>query len=259
MNGQPKPKITTSQIIWVVACVILLTCLFLIGAWLFRPASEASSPLGKVPPGKVTEQEVNAPGFSPEGSRPASPVPRPPIAQQPPEANGAIPTPPALASGLPSQMAQQPGTPKKESPAAPAPAAPVVVPAPATAPPAKAPPGTAPAEAAKSPPAKVEMAKAPPPKDLAALPPKAEPKESPNLKGVWYLQVAAVSDKKRAQELQTQLKTKGFPSSQVTKEGGLYKVRIPYRDEGGARAAKKKLDGAGIQKGGDAFVVKPDK
>lgn len=269
MNGEPKPKLNSNQIIWVVACVVLITSLFLIGAWLFKPAGEGNGPERKAGPGAVTEQEVNTPGFAPEGVRPGAPAPSPtPGAQA--AANGPIPTPPSLARTTPppaSQPAQPSASatvppPAKDPLPAPSPG-PAVVAKGQPAPPAQpAPvPATRPspmhvelpkAEVSKSAPSKVEQAK--------SAGAKNEPGDSMTLKGsVWYLQVAAVSDKRRAQDLQKQLKGKGFPSSQVAMEGGLYKVRIPYKDEGGARAARKKLDSSGIKDASGAFVVKPEK
>jgi cell division septation protein DedD len=235
MNTDPRPRVTASQIIWIVACVVLITSLFLIGAWLFKPAEgakDAESPGG---PGGIQEQEVNATSFAPEGRRFGEPSP----AQQEamPPANALIPTPPALETRLPSQMAQE-----SRPPAAPA--------ATATKPP-------------EAPPSRAETPKEAPPAAAAPAKPSAEPsaaeKEKPAMKaGVWQLQVAAVSDKRQAQELQRKLAESGFPSAHLVHEGDLYKVRIPYKDEGGARSAKMKLEGAGIKGTEGAWVVKPE-
>jgi cell division septation protein DedD len=251
MNGESKPKVTMSQIIWIAACVVLLTSLFLIGAWLFKPSNEGG-PAGKTGPGTVTEQEVNAAAFTPEGKGPSSPQALPPPPQTPPPSNAIIPTPSALASRVPSQTASQAASPQPQAPAA-------IVSTPIIA--ASKPPSTTPK------PLEPEVTPAPKPEPKSPAKasekpkpePRAEPKEPVIAKGDWYLQVAAVSDKKRAVELQSQLKEKGFPSAPLVHEGTLFKVRIPYKDEGGARAAKKKLDGAAIKGTEGAFVVKPEK
>lgn len=243
MNGDPKPKVTPSQIIWVAACVVLLTSLFLIGAWLFK-SPEPEGPGGKNGAGEMTEQEVTPPAFMPEGQGAGAPQPLPSPSLETPPANGSIPTPASLAPRVPSQGTQKPIREPEKTDAPPLSATVV--------PPAKQgqPPGTGPAKTetppAKSPPSKVE-------KPAAGAKGGTAPRET------WFLQAAAVSDRKKAVELQKQLEAKGFPSAPLVREGTLYKVRIPYRDEGGARAAKKKLDDAGVRGTEGSFVIKPEK
>lgn len=235
MNTDPRPRVTTSQIVWIVACVVLITSLFLIGAWLFKPAEGARGTGETGGSGRIQEQELSAARFAPEGQRPGAPAAAPLEAMPP--ANVLIPTPPALETRLPSQMAQESGR-----------------------------TGTTPATAEKPqevPPATTEKARETSPAAAspakASAEPKAETKEKPpGRSGAWQLQVAAVSDKGQAQDLQRQLKEKGFPAAQLVHEGDLYKVRIPYKDESGARSAKKKLEGAGIKGTKDAWVVKPE-
>lgn len=226
MNVDPRPRITASQIIWIVACVILITSLFLIGAWLFKPAGGPEGKEGATTPGEIREQEVNAVSFAPEGQRPVALTP-PPEGGMPP-ANALIPTPPALETRLPSQMA-------KDS--------------------AKVP--IEPAKPAE--PAKVPVAVAPSPE--APSKPAAEAagakEKAPVKQGGWFLQAAAVSDKGKAGELKKTLAASGFPSATVVQEDNRYKVRIPCKDEAAARAAKKKLDAAGLKGTEGAFVVKP--
>lgn len=235
MNTDPRPRVTASQIIWIVACVVLITSLFLIGAWLFKPAGGAKDAESAGGPGGIQEQEVNSTSFAPEGRRLGEPSPARQEAMPP--ANALIPTPPALETRLPSQMAQE-----SRAPSVPA--------ATATKPP-------------DAPPARTETPRDAPPAAAAPARPPAEPsaaeKERPAMKaGAWQLQVAAVSDKRQAQDLQRQLAQKGFPSAQLVHEGDLYKVRIPYKDEGGARSAKKRLEGAAIKGTEGAWVVKPE-
>lgn len=79
--------------------------------------------------------------------------------------------------------------------------------------------------------------------------------------GVWFVQVAAVTDKPAASNFAAKLAQDGFPSLLVeppmTDKPAVYRVRIgPYRTKSEAEEAKAKLIEATKKKKNDYFLVK---
>jgi len=116
-------------------------------------------------------------------------------------------------------------------------------------------------------PPKAKSEAAGPDKTAAGLKTAAEkPKEkdlSPAVKsvGIWFVQVAAVTDKPAASNFAAKLARDGFPSLLVepplTDKPAVFRVRIgPYRTKSEAEEAKTKLIEATKKKKTDYFLVK---
>ena len=218
-----KPKITTHQLVWVVAWVVLITILVLVANWLFRspkpPDTKGDSSLAV--PGKVTDMEAAKNDFKPEGGQgTTSPAPSP-------QSNAPqvfIPPPKAL-SGL--QVAQ---TSLKPEP-----------------PPVK---GTAETKPVPEKKISVDAPEKTPPKKTDIK------KQDTPPKGKFNLQVGNFGTQKSAEEVQKELAEKGFKDIKIVVQGGRHKVLIAgFKDRDAASAAKAKLVKSGFKDADKAFPV----